>query len=112
MLRLKRQLLLFTFNDCILSFSDMPDIDIHDVIKISQKECRKKTCILFKINIPESMIHVRVKKFVQNLFGHLACTYLKRIAYKLLSSTFVFDENINTNRKSISTKIVTSPQCT
>ena len=35
MRRLKRQLMSFTFNDCILSFSDMPDIDIHDVIKIS-----------------------------------------------------------------------------
>ena len=29
MTRLKRQLMSFTFNDCILSFSDMPDIDIH-----------------------------------------------------------------------------------
>merc|ERR1712150_64456 len=35
MTRLKRQLLSSTFNDCILSFSDMPDIDIHNVIKIS-----------------------------------------------------------------------------
>ena len=40
MTRLKRQLLSFTFNDCILSFSDMPDIDIHDVIKISLRLCR------------------------------------------------------------------------
>ena len=37
MLRLKRQLMTFSFNDCILSFSDMPDIDIHDVIKSSIK---------------------------------------------------------------------------
>ena len=54
MLRLKRQLLTFTFNDCILSFSDMPDIDIHDVIKSSIKLHRDtpRSCA-FRVFQPE-----------------------------------------------------------
>jgi len=32
MIRLKRQLMTFSFNDCILSFSDMPDIDVDDIV--------------------------------------------------------------------------------
>jgi len=54
MTRLKRQLMSFSFNDCILSFSDMPDIDIHQVIKISLTLYRDtpKSCS-FRVHQPE-----------------------------------------------------------
>ena len=45
----------FSFNDCILSFSDMPDIDIHDVIKSSIKLHRDtpRSCA-YRVFQPES----------------------------------------------------------